>query len=49
MVAEQALARQRKKDIQADSSFVCAEVDQRPWQGREQPGGKVRACTLAWH
>lgn len=28
MVAEQVLARQRKKDIQADSSFVCAEVDQ---------------------
>lgn len=43
MVAEQALARPRKKDIQADSSFVCAEVDQRPLQGRKQPGGKVRA------
>lgn len=46
MVAEQALARQWKKDIQADSSFVCAEVDQRPLRGRKRPGGKVRAFHL---
>lgn len=28
MVAEEALARQRKKETQADSSFVYVEVDQ---------------------